>query len=203
MKMFLTFLAFGGTLSFAVSGALQAARHRMDIIGFIFVGCITGVGGGTFRDLLLDVPVFWLGQWQYVMVCTVAAVATWFASPWVKKATVALIWTDAVGMALFSVLGAQRALELGMSIPAAAIMGMFSACLGGIVRDMILNELPIILCREIYISASLAGALGYAFAAALLGLPETLALLLGCVAAFGIRALAIVYRLSLPTHGVE
>lgn len=175
----------------------------MDIIGFIFVACITGVGGGTLRDLLLDVPVFWLGQWQYVMVCSVAALVTWFASPWLRKASMALVWTDAVGMALFSVLGAQKALELGMSIPVAAIMDMFSACLGGIARDMILSEIPIILCREIYISASLAGALGYALAETLLGLPESLTLLLGCIAAFGMRALAIVYRLSLPTYGAK
>lgn len=203
MEMSLTFLAIVGTLAFALSGALQAARHRMDIIGFIFIGCITGVGGGTFRDLILDVPVFWLGQWQYVMVCSVAAVATWFAAPWLKKASTALVWADAVGMALFSVLGAQKALELGVGIPVAAIMGMFSACLGGIVRDMILNEVPIILSREIYITASLAGALGYALAETLLELPEPLTLLLGCIAGFGIRALAIVYRFSLPTHSIE
>ena len=201
--MYLTYLAFVGTLAFALSGALQASRHRMDIIGFIFIGCITGVGGGTLRDLILDVPVFWLGQWQYVMVCFVGAVSTWLAAPFLKRASTFLVWADAVGMSVFSVLGAQKALELGMSIPVAAIMGMFSACLGGIIRDMILNEVPILLSREIYISASLAGALGYALTETFFGLPGSLALWLGCVTGFGIRALAIVYRLSLPAYNVE
>ena len=196
----LQILAIAGTAAFAVSGALQAARHRMDIVGFIFIGNITGIGGGTIRDLLLDAPVFWLGEWHYVAICSAAAIATYFSTPLINKASRALLWADAVGMALFSVLGAQKALSLGMSIPVATIMGMFSACLGGIIRDMILNEVPIILHREIYITASLIGALGYAVADSVIGLPATVSILAGCIAAFAVRALAISRNFSLPTH---
>lgn len=196
----LQIIAIAGTAAFAVSGALQAARHRMDIIGFIFIGNITGIGGGTIRDLLLDTPVFWLGEWHYVAICSLAAMVTYFSTPLIRKASRTLLWADAVGMALFSVLGAQKALSLGMSIPVTAIMGMFSACLGGIVRDMLLNEVPIILRREIYITASLIGALGYALAVSVAGLPDLVAVLAGCAAAFIVRALAISRNFSLPAH---
>ncbi len=200
MPDILQVLAIAGTAAFSVSGALQAARHRMDIVGFIFIGCITGIGGGTLRDLVLDTPVFWLGEWHYVVICSLAAMVTYFSTPLINKASRALLWADAVGMALFSVLGAQKALSLGASIPVAAIMGMFSACLGGIIRDMILNEIPIILHREIYITASLTGALGYAIAAKVIALPETTSVLTGCAAAFTVRALAISRNFSLPAH---
>lgn len=204
MLTLLDILNFAGTAAFAASGALLAARQRMDIIGFIFIANITGIGGGTFRDLILDTPVFWLGQWHYVAICTVAAMVTYFATRMVSRSSKALLWADAIGMALFSVLGAQKALSLGMSIPVAAIMGVFSACLGGIIRDMILNEVPIIFSREIYISAALSGAVSYSLVATYTGLPAYIAILTGCIAAFTIRALAISRNLSLPAHrGVE
>jgi uncharacterized membrane protein YeiH len=197
----LQLLTLAGTLAFAVSGALQAARHRMDIVGFIFVASITGVGGGTLRDLLLDTPVFWLGEWYYVAACTVGAVVTYFSTSLISKASRALLWADAAGMALFSVLGAQKALALGMSIPVATIMGMFSACLGSILRDVILNEVPIVLHREIYVTASLAGTLSYALAAEIVGLSAAASVFAGCIVAFTVRALAISRKLSLPAFG--
>ncbi|MDM3872529.1 trimeric intracellular cation channel family protein [Porticoccus sp. W117] len=200
----LQFLDFAGTAAFATSGALLAARNRLDIIGFIFIANITGIGGGTLRDLLLDAPVFWLAEWHYVTTCTVAAVITYFASRSINRGSKALLWADAVGMALFSVLGAQKATALGMSVPVAAIMGMFSACVGGIIRDVILNEVPIVFQREVYITASLVGALGYAVSATLLGLPPLFCILAGCATAFVIRALAIAFKLSIPAHkGIE
>ena len=200
MNTLLEFLNIAGTAAFAASGALLAAKHRLDIIGFIFIAAITGVGGGTVRDLLLDAPVFWLAQWHYVTTCSAAAVVTYFASRYVNRGSKALLWADAVGMALFSVLGAQKAIAMGMSIPVAAIMGMFSACVGGIIRDVILNEEPILCQREIYITASLVGALGYSVSATLLDLPAMFCLLAGCITAFVVRALAITLKLSIPAH---
>ncbi|MCV6606321.1 MAG: trimeric intracellular cation channel family protein [Porticoccaceae bacterium] len=200
----LQFLDFAGTAAFATSGALLAARNRLDIIGFVFIANITGIGGGTLRDLLLDAPVFWLAEWHYVTTCTVAAIITYFASRSINRGSKALLWADAVGMALFSVLGAQKATALGMSVPVAAIMGMFSACVGGIIRDVMLNEVPIVFQREIYITASLVGALGYAVSATLLGFPALFCILAGCITAFVIRALAIAFKLSIPAHkGIE
>ena len=200
MIALLEFLNFAGTAAFAASGALLAARHRLDIVGFIFIANITGIGGGTLRDLLLDVPVFWLAEWHYVTTCTVAGIITYFASRSINRGSKALLWADAVGMAVFSVLGAQKATALGMSIPVAAIMGMFSACVGGIIRDVILNEVPIVFQREIYITASLIGALGYSVSATLFGFPALFCVIAGCATAFLVRALAITLQLSIPSH---
>ena len=142
-----------------VSGALLAARHRLDIIGFLFVANMTGVGGGTVRDLLLDAPVFWVQDATHIAVCSAAALLTYAAASLLDRASQALLWADAVGVALFAVLGAQKALLAGVRPEVAVMMGVFTACFGGIIRDVTLNDTPIIMRREIYISATLAGAL--------------------------------------------
>jgi uncharacterized membrane protein YeiH len=188
------------TIAFAISGALVAARHRLDWVGFVFMACITGIGGGTLRDAILDVPVFWLSDYYIILVCTAAALMTYFAAQHISKRSKPLLWADALGMALFSTLGAQKALALGMSIPVATIMGVFSACLGGIIRDVIVNDVPVVFQKEIYISASLAGALGYCLMHDYTPISEGWALVLGGLIAFIIRALAIVKNLTMPAH---
>ena len=193
-------LAFAGTFAFAVSGALLAARHRLDIIGFLFVANMTGVGGGTVRDLLLGAPVFWVQDATYIAVCSAAAVLTYAAASLLDRASQALLWADAVGIALFAVLGAQKALLAGVGPGVAVVMGIFTACFGGVIRDVMLNETPIIMSREIYITATLAGALCYVLLAGLRGAGDTLAIVGGTATGFAVRALAIAARLSLPSH---
>ena len=124
-------LALAGTFAFAVSGALLAARHRLDIIGFLFVANMTGVGGGTVRDLLLDAPVFWVQDASHIAVCSVAALLTWTAASLLDRASTAVLWADATGIALFAVLGAQKALLAGVGPGVAVVMGIFTACFGG------------------------------------------------------------------------
>ena len=193
-------LAFAGTFAFAVSGALLAARHRLDIIGFLFVANMTGVGGGTVRDLLLGAPVFWVQDATYIAVCSAAALLTYAAASLLDRASQALLWADAVGIALFAVLGAQKALLAGVGPGVAVVMGIFTACFGGVIRDVMLNETPIIMSREIYITATLAGALCYVLLAGLRGAGDTLAIVGGTATGFAVRALAIAARLSLPSH---
>ena len=193
-------LALAGTFAFAVSGALLAARHRLDIIGFLFVANMTGVGGGTVRDLLLGAPVFWVQDATYIAVCSAAAVLTYAAASLLDRASQALLWADAVGIALFAVLGAQKALLAGVGPGVAVVMGIFTACFGGVIRDVMLNETPIIMSREIYITATLAGALCYVLLAGLRGAGDTLAIVGGTATGFAVRALAIAARLSLPSH---
>ena len=200
MVSLLDVLNYAGTAAFATSGALLAARYKLDIVGFIFIANITGIGGGTLRDVVLDVDVFWLEEWGYVFTCSLAAVMTYSATRFVSKGTKALLWADAVGMALFSVLGAQKALSLGVTIQVAAIMGVFSACLGGVIRDIIFNEVPIIFQREIYITASILGVLAYGTCYEIYELHVNICILVGCITAFLIRALAISYKLSIPSH---
>ncbi|MFT6086386.1 MAG: putative membrane protein YeiH [Glaciecola sp.] len=200
MLTFLLVINIAGTAAFAVSGALLAAKKKMDWVGFVFIGNVTGIGGGTLRDVILDVPVFWLVDWYYVVICSVFAVITYFATQQISRKSNALLWADAVGMALFSVLGAEKALSLGAEIPVAVIMGVFSACLGGIIRDVILNDVPVVFQKEIYITASLCGAIAYCICFNLLGIIGFYAIGLGCVVAFTVRAIAIVTKLSMPAH---
>jgi uncharacterized membrane protein YeiH len=200
MLTLLFILNIAGTAAFAVSGALLAAKKKMDWVGFVFIGNVTGIGGGTLRDVILDVPVFWLVDWYYVVICSVSAVITYFATQQISRKSKALLWADAIGMALFSVLGAQKALSLGAEIPVAVIMGVFSACLGGIIRDVILNDVPVVFQKEIYITASLLGAIAYCVCDSLLDIRGFYAVAIGCVVAFGVRALAILTNLSMPAH---
>jgi uncharacterized membrane protein YeiH len=200
--LFLTNVA--ATIAFAISGALVAARHRLDWVGFVFMACITGIGGGTLRDTILDVPVFWLEDYHTIIICSVSAIVTYFATRHISKRSKALLWADALGMALFTTLGAQKALSLGMNIPVVIIMGVFSACLGGIIRDVIVNDVPVVFQREIYITASLLGALTYALIYVYTPIGEGVALIMGGAVAFVIRALAITQNLSMPAHkGLE
>jgi uncharacterized membrane protein YeiH len=200
MLTFLLIINIAGTAAFAISGALLAARKKMDWVGFVFIGNVTGIGGGTLRDVILDVPVFWLVDWYYVVICSASAVLTYFAAHQISKKSNALLWADAIGMALFSVLGAQKALSLGVEIPVAVIMGVFSACLGGIIRDVILNDVPVVFRKEIYITASLSGAVAYCVSYNLLGMIGFYAIGFGCLVAFIVRAVAIITKLSMPAH---
>lgn len=200
MLTLLFVINLAGTAAFAVSGALLAAKKKMDWVGFIFIANVTGIGGGTLRDVILDVPVFWLIDWYYIVICSVSAIITYFATQQISRKSKALLWADAIGMALFSVLGAQKALALGADIPVAVIMGVFSACLGGIVRDVILNDVPVVFQKEIYITASLCGAIAYCVCDALLSITGFYAVAIGCVVAFVVRAIAIITNLSMPAH---
>ena len=189
------------TAVFAISGALAAAEQRNDILGFILFGTITGIGGGTVRDLLLGAEsVFWLHNNEYLWICLGAAVATWFMAPQFNSLHRVLLWADAVGMALFSVLGAVKAVQLGASDIVAVGMGVMTATFGSMIRDTLLNKEPVLLGPEIYVTAALLGASSYTL---LIDYPVTagLALPLAIGAAFTLRACAIVFDLRLPKYG--
>lgn len=189
------------TAVFAISGALAAAEQRNDILGFILFGTITGIGGGTVRDLLLGADaVFWLHNTEYLWICLCAAVATWFLAPQFHSLHKLLLWADAVGMALFSVLGAAKAVQLGAPDIVAVGMGVMTATFGSMIRDTLLNQEPVLLGPEIYVTAALLGASAYTvlikFAAT-----AAFALPLAIAAAFTLRACAIVFDLRLPKYG--
>jgi len=186
---------------FAVSGALAAAERKLDILGFVLFGTITGIGGGTARDLLLGTDViFWIADTHYLWICIGASVATWYLAPHLRSLHRVLLWADALGMALFSVLGASKALHWGVSPVVAVVMGMMTATFGSIIRDTLLNQEPVLLGPEIYVTAALLGSIGYVV---LVALPatESLALPLAMAMAFGLRASAILFDLRLPKYG--
>jgi uncharacterized membrane protein YeiH len=200
MDGLLYWLDLAGVAVFAVSGALEAARKQLDLVGFLFVAAVTGIGGGTLRDVLLDRgPVFWVHEPVYLWVTSAAAVATFLIAPHIERRAVVLLWADALGMAVFCVLGARMALDAGAAPEVAVLMGTMTATFGGLIRDVVCTETPLLLKREIYATAAAAGA-ALLVAAEALGAGQPLATGLGLALAFAIRALALTWGLSLPVY---
>ena len=186
---------------FAITGALAAAERKLDILGFILFGTITGIGGGTARDLLLATDtVFWIGDTRYLWVCIVASSLTWFIAPQLNSLHRVLVWADAVGVALFCVLGTIKAQQWGAPPVVSVVMGMMTATFGSIIRDTLLNQEPVLLGPEIYVTAALLGSASYL---ALEAMPATAALAtpVAILLAFSLRASAILFDLRLPKYG--
>lgn len=189
-------LDFAGVAVFAATGALAAARERHDLVTFAFFAAVTGVGGGTLRDLLIGAPVFWVEDWRYIAVCLAATVAVWLlgVGTWRFRA---LLWLDAVGLGAYGVLGAAKAEAFGVPPLICIVMGALTACFGGIVRDLLAGQPSILLRREITVSAALLAATAYVTARAL-GLDPWPAALIAAPAGFFLRAGALVWGWSLP-----
>jgi len=189
-----------GLCVFAVTGALVASRKEMDVVGFVLLASVTGVGGGTVRDLVLGLaPVFWVAAPGYLLACVGVAVAVFFLAHIPASRYRVLLWLDAVGLAVFAVTGAERALGAGTGVTVAVAMGVATASFGGIIRDLLGGESPVILRREIYVTAALAGALAFALAAQA-GVAREVALGVGFAVAFGLRAAGLWWGLSLPRY---
>ena len=185
---------------FAASGALAAAEKRLDILGFVLFGTITGVGGGTLRDLLLDLPVFWISDTRYLWVCVALSTLTWYLAPMLSARRRLLLWADALGLALFSVLGCAKALQHGAPWIVAIVMGVMSASFGGLIRDTLLGRASVLLGAEIYVTAALAGSASYALLVSWPSLAASHALLIAMLPAFVLRAGAIQYGWRLPSY---
>ncbi len=196
--MFDTFAAlldWFGIVVFATTGALVASRKQMDLVGFVLLGTATGIGGGTIRDTLINaLPVFWVREPAYLVSC-----ATFFLAHIPQSRLKLLLWCDAVGMALFAVTGAEKALLAEAGPIVAVAMGVITATFGGVVRDVLGGESPVILSREIYVSAALGGAAVFVTLAAT-GIVREYALASGFLIAFAIRAAALRWDWSLPRY---
>lgn len=191
-------LDYAGVATFAASGALVAAGRRQDILTFIFFAAITGVGGGTLRDLLIGADVFWVRDPGYVIVCAVVAVAVWFARFLHGKwAGLTLLWVDAAGLCIYAVVGAAKALALGVSPPVCVVMGVLTATFGGIIRDVLAEHPSILQRRELYISAAIVSAALFVVAREL-GVVAAWAAAVAVMFGFGVRAGAILQGWSLP-----
>ncbi|RTE64943.1 trimeric intracellular cation channel family protein [Amphritea opalescens] len=183
---------------FAISGALDAARQKMDILGFLLIGTVTGLGGGTVRDLLLGkLPVLWIREPVWIIVCLIASAITYFIAPKLVSRTRALIWMDAVGIALFAVVGTEIGLNFGTSPLIAVCMGVMTASFGGIARDLLCGSNLTLMNEELYITTMLAGSVTYLILHEL-HLPDNYDLIGGFLVAFILRALAIIFKLKLP-----
>lgn len=195
----LTWLDYAGVAVFAVSGALVASRKCLDPVGFALIATVTGIGGGTLRDLLLSQKVFWIFQPNYVALCVSLAAIVYIAAPRIEYRYRLLLWADAAGLSLFCVLGARLTVESGFSGTIAIVMGLLSATFGGLIRDVLCNEIPLILRNEIYATAALFGALVFVLIEPL-ALPYGSAELAGVCACFMVRAFGLSRGLSLPRY---
>jgi len=182
---------------FAVSGALVASRKRLDVMGFMWFAVITGVGGGTVRDLILNVPVFWVQSPAYVSACLVTAVVMHFVAPRVESRFRTLLWFDAFGLALVTVAGTVKASDVGAPAVVAIAMGAVTGCVGGIIRDMLGQVPSVLLGHEIYVTASVLGACTYVGLHGL-GVDRVAGGSAAFLVTFGVRGLAIRYGWSLP-----
>lgn len=195
----ITLLDYAGIAVFAATGALAASRKELDIIGFLFFAGLTGIGGGTIRDLVLDVPVFWVQNPDYLLVCGVVAIIVYFTAHLIESRYKLLLWLDAVGLAAYCVFGAWKGLVVTGSAPIAIVMGMLTAAFGGILRDQIAGEPSVLMRPEIYITAALAGSVVFTFLE-LVGLPIAASTTPAFVVALAIRGGALWYGWSFPPY---
>jgi len=187
-----------GVAVFAVSGTLQAARRRLDPFGALVLAVVTAIGGGTLRDLLLDQrPIFWISAPDYLLVIVLATALTVTVGRRYAPPSQILAVADAAGLALFTISGTEIASRAGVHPAIAVTMGAITGCAGGLLRDILCAQLPLLLHRDIYATAALAGATTYLLLAAA-GVPEQAATLLAMAATFGLRLIAISRDLHLP-----
>ncbi|GLR47133.1 trimeric intracellular cation channel family protein [Sphingomonas astaxanthinifaciens] len=198
LPMALQALDIFGIAVFAVSGALLAAEKKQTLVTFIFFAVVTGVGGGTLRDLLIGAPVFWVHKNLVLLICIGAALLVWLASRrWFAGS--ALLWFDALGLGAYATYGAAKALAFGIAPVPAFAMGVLTACAGGIIRDVLAGEPSILMRPELYVTAAALSA-GLLVGLGLLGLGGWGAALVAAVAGFGLRGLAIARGWSLPAY---
>ena len=191
-------LNMAGLAVFAASGAVLAARKRMDFLAAIFFAVITATGGGTLRDVLIGAPIFWIKDQAPILLCVAVAFAVWVV-PLRFWSARALDWLDAAGLVAYAVYGAAKALQYEVSPVSAITAGVITACVGGIIRDITAGEPSVLMRRELYVTAALAGATVFV-ATMSFGVVSPWPAMLGFVTGFVLRAAAIQWHLALPPH---
>lgn len=194
----LPWLDLFGIAVFAATGALSATRRAQTMVTATFFALITGVGGGTVRDLLIGAPVFWVHDASVAALCLAVALGIW-VTPQRWWSDTAFAWLDALGLAAYAAFGAAKALGYGIPPVPAAVMGVVTACVGGIIRDVLAGEPSILMRPELYVTAAALASAVYV-CLSLVGLPPLAAGLVAAVAGFALRAAAIVWRLGLPAY---
>lgn len=198
IETLLPWLDLAGLTVFAASGALAAARKRLDFVGACFFALITATGGGTLRDVLIGAPIFWMRDATPVLLCVGVAIAAW-AIPlrwWPERA---LEWFDAAGLAAYAVYGAGKALQYGIAPVSAVAAGVITACIGGVIRDITAGVPSILMRHELYVTAALFAAAAFVALTAW-GLASPLPALIGTALGFGVRGAAIRWNITLPPH---
>ncbi|MES2457824.1 MAG: trimeric intracellular cation channel family protein [Bacteroidota bacterium] len=190
-----------GTISFAISGSFAAMQRRLDPFGVLIIAFVTSVGGGTVRDLLLgDTPVAWMRDVNYCLLILLTSIATIFFKTHIKKFKVTLFLFDSMGLGLFTILGVQKGIVFGLSPGICIALGTITGCFGGIIRDTLLNTIPLIFRKEVYATACIMGGLLY-FALLYFNLKEDVAKVVVIAFIFAFRIIVVKYNLTLPKFG--
>ncbi len=188
-----------GTLAFAISGTSEAMRKQLDIFGILIIAFVTSIGGGTLRDVLIGkLPVAWLQNDTTITVILVGALSTLLFGTWIRRLNYTLFLFDALGLGLCTLTGIQKGMELGFSPGICIALGTVTGCFGGVIRDTLLNEIPLIFRKEIYASVCIAGGLLY-FLLRYVQVENTTAQVLCISVIVALRIVVVRYRLSLPS----
>lgn len=183
---------------FAITGVLAAARQNMDVMSFVIIGVVTAIGGGTLRDLMLDVQVFWLHDVAYLYVAATAAVVTFFFERMFRATYNALLYFDAVATAVFTVLATEKTLRLGFGPGIAVVMGVITGIGGGIIRDLLVGQPTILMRRELYMTPIIIGGALYVGARDVVELPQLYISLLAMTVIVAVRLGAIRWGWAFP-----
>ncbi len=195
---FLFIIDILGTISFAVSGAFLAMEKKLDPFGVLVLSFVTAIGGGTLRDMMIgNLPVSWLRNETATIVIFCSAIATMLFGRYLRHLTTTLFLFDALGLGLFTVVGVKLGIEKEFSIGVCIAIGTITACFGGVVRDVLLNNIPLLFRKEIYAMACILGGLFY-FLLRQMKINADLVTILSILLIFAIRVLAVRYKLSLP-----
>ena len=195
---FLYIIDILGTVSFAVSGAFLAMEKKLDAFGVLVLAFVTAIGGGTLRDILIgNLPVSWLQNETATIVIFCSAIVTMFFGRYLKQLTTTLFLFDALGLGLFTIIGIELGVEKNFSVGICIALGTITACFGGVVRDVLLNNIPLLFRKEIYALACIAGGLFY-FLMKKMNLDPVVSKILCILIIFSIRVVAVRYKLSLP-----
>ena len=187
-----------GTLVFAISGSMAASSKKLDLFGAAFIAFVTAVGGGTVRDLLLGTtPVGWMQNTTYIYFILGGVGITFLFKAWVRKLRKTLFLFDTIGIGVFTILGLSKALILEVPALIAVMMGMFSAVLGGVIRDILINEIPLIFRKEIYAMACIAGGTAFVFLQDILSFEWNITATISLIIA--IRIVVIKFKLGLSS----
>lgn len=197
----LVLLDYAAVLVFALTGALVASRAQLDIVGFAFLACLTAVGGGTIRDVLLDRdPVFWIGAPAYIALAVFAAIVVFFGAHLLESRYRALLWLDACALAVAVAAGTGVALSMEQSPLVVVLMGMITGCLGGLMRDVVCNEVPLVLkAGELYVTAAFAGSIAAVIAHMTIG-TEWVVVASGAGLTLALRAGSLAFGWRLPVY---
>lgn len=190
-----------GTIAFAISGTFAAIQKRLDPFGVLIIAFVTSIGGGTVRDLLLgDTPVAWMRDVNYCLLILITSILTLFYRSKIKKFKVTLFLFDSLGLGLFTVVGVQKGISFGLEPGICVALGTITGCFGGVIRDTLLNTIPLIFRKEIYATACIVGGLIY-FALLRFRVDEDMAKIAVIAFIVGLRVVVVKYKLALPRFG--